>query len=42
MGCGTSNVALHMSYSAKVAESQEGQTEVRRNLKSTQALLTIP
>lgn len=42
MGCGVSNVAIHMSYSVKVAEAQEGETEVRRNLKSTQALLTIP
>lgn len=42
MGCGSSNIALHMSYSTKVAEARPGETEVRRHVKFVNGLLSIP
>ncbi|CAD8174947.1 unnamed protein product [Paramecium pentaurelia] len=42
MGCRVSNIAPHMSYSTKVQEATEGQTEIRRNVKYTTQLLSIP
>ncbi|CAK80910.1 unnamed protein product (macronuclear) [Paramecium tetraurelia] len=42
MGCRVSNVAPHMSYSTKVQEAKEGQSEIRRNVKYTTSLLSVP
>ncbi|CAD8177408.1 unnamed protein product [Paramecium pentaurelia] len=42
MGCQVSNISPFMSYSTKVQEAKQGQSEIRRNVKYTNQLLTIP
>ncbi|CAD8084657.1 unnamed protein product [Paramecium sonneborni] len=42
MGCKISNVAPHMSYSTKFHNAENGQSEIRRNVKYADKLLQTP